>query len=167
MVDHDPGVSVTLPTGDKVTDPASATRYLMSPVADLNPVASAGREAGENYQIVLSETPEAALPALAAAINANIGQGGKFDYQRKRKGIGYIQYPQFRAVSNFNVGLFMQQTGAFTLEQTLDTAGAFAMAESSNRQPGAPHHLVPKTAYWIEVGYRTGEKGIFGKAAAQ
>jgi len=39
--------------------------------------------------------------------------------------MGFTQLRQFRDVSNFNVGLYMQQAG-FTLDETLSIAGGFA-----------------------------------------
>ena len=44
---HGPAVDVKLPDGSAVPDPKSPTGNLRSPVADLNPVAEAGRELSE------------------------------------------------------------------------------------------------------------------------
>jgi len=41
----DPGVAVTLPNGQTISDPKSPTGKPMSPVADLTGVAAAGRQA--------------------------------------------------------------------------------------------------------------------------
>jgi len=57
----------------------------MAPVADLTPVASAGREVGETYRDLLNdpETAASALPYLAASMLINVGRGDRFDYQRR------------------------------------------------------------------------------------
>ncbi|HWA69410.1 MAG TPA: hypothetical protein VG821_06215, partial [Rhizomicrobium sp.] len=74
-------------------------------------------------------------------------------------------FPQFRDVSNFNVGLYMQQTGQFSEEDTLSLAGTFARYFSSNYMPNQPHGLDPRTASLIKAGYNTGASGVLGKAA--
>ena len=93
-----------------------------------------------------------------------LGHAGKFDYQRDGSFFsGYVQYPQFRDISNFNVGLFCQQAGT-TLEETLNLAGTFAKHFSINAKPGQPHGLDSDTAKFIEVGFRAGESGLYGQA---
>lgn len=50
-----------------------------------------------------------ALPYLAIGLLLNVGYGGRFDYQRQGNHVtGFTQIPQYRDVSNFNVGLFSQ-----------------------------------------------------------
>jgi hypothetical protein len=73
---------------------------------------------------------------------------------------GFQQLPQFRDVSNFNVGLFSQQAG-MTLEQTLNVAGDFANLLSGNFSPNSPHGLDPRTADFITGGYNEGASGAF------
>ncbi|MEI6204153.1 MAG: hypothetical protein WCP68_19575, partial [Enhydrobacter sp.] len=68
--------------------------------------------------------------------------------------------PQFRNVSNFNVGLFMQQAG-IPLPITLTVAGRFASKYSSNYRPDEEYGLDPQTREFIENGYRVGEGGAF------
>jgi hypothetical protein len=163
------GVAVTLPNGRPVLDPGSPTGHLMSPVANLANVAAAGRDAGTKYR-ALQLDPDgntSALTYLVAAARANLTQGGTFDYQRKRDSQGFIQLPQFRPVANFNVGLYMQQAGVFSLDETLQIAGRFAGHMSSNARPDQPYELDPVTAHWIEQGYRAGESGAFGSAVGQ
>ncbi len=112
--------------------------------------------------------PDAASGAvfyLMGSIGANVGTGGVFDYQRSGNFLtGFTQYPQFRDVSNFNVGLFMQQTGLFTHDQTMTIAGDFAKHFSSNYQPNQPYGLAPRTAQWITNGYNAGASGVYGKS---
>ena len=164
-----PGVSVVLPNGRQVADPKSPTGKLMSPAGDLTGVAAAGRDAGDDYRLMVAGPGqgEGALEALLTNANVNVGQGGTFDYQRRRDDRGFVQYPQFRSVANFNAGLFMQQTGVFSLDETLSVAGGLAVAESSNRRWNEPHFLDPVRAYWIRQGYLAGESGVFGRAANQ
>lgn len=89
-----------------------------------------------------------------------------FDYQRSGNYVtGLNQLPQFRDVSNFNVGVYMQQTGQFLEEDTLSIAGTFAKYFSSNYMPDKPYGLDPRTAALIGVGYRTAASGAFGNAA--
>ncbi len=166
------GTHVILPSGKMVANQYSKTGYLISPVADLNPVAEAGRQAGAIYQQMLTspdpDIQQAALPQFVSSINATVGQTGTFDYQRSGNRLtGLIQFPEFRDVSNFNVGLYMQQTGQFSEEETLSLAGTFARWFSSNYMPDQPYGLDPRTASFIRTGYRTGAGGVFGEAAKQ
>jgi len=92
-----------------------------------------------------------------------IAQGGEFDYQRKAatgEKSGFVQLRQFRNISNFNVGLFMQQAG-FPLEVTLGLACGYAWMNSSNYRPDAPYGLDPQTREFIEHGYAAGKSGVF------
>ncbi len=135
----------------------------MAPVADLSPVATTGREVGETYKNLLNdpETASGALPYLAASMLINVGQGGRFDYQRRGNHItGFIQLPQYRDVSNFNVGLFCQQAG-LSLDETLTAAGNFARILSLNAKPDRPYRLDPRTAEFIKVGYDAGRSHVF------
>ncbi len=161
------GVTVTLPNGRRIPDPNSPTGFLMSPVADLGQVARAGRSIGAIYRQMLAD-PQAqsgAFGYLVGAIDAHVGQGGQFDYQRSgNRIVGFEQYRQFRDVSDFNVGLFMQQTGLFSLNGTLNISGEFAQVESSNARRGGSYGIDPRTSAWIATGYRTGESGVYGSA---
>ncbi|WEJ98470.1 MAG: hypothetical protein P0Y59_16150 [Candidatus Sphingomonas phytovorans] len=159
------GHPVRLPNGHRVTDDHSDSKLLMSPVTDLKDVAISGRKAGNTYRTLLNNpaTAESAFIYINSAIAQNLGQGGRYDYQRKGNHItGFIQLRQFRNVSNFNVGLFMQQTGLYTLEQTLQISGNFARLFSSNYREREPHGLDPQTARWIRNGYNAGRSGVYG-----
>ena len=167
----DQGRHVVLPNGKMVTNPYSDTGYLVSPTSDLSAVAGAGRQAGLQYQQMLSspdpDVQQAALPQFVTSINAAVSQGGDFDYQRTRAGYfsRYTQLPQFRDVSNFNVGVYLQQTGKFSEEDTLSLAGSFARLFSGNYSPDQSYGLAPRTADLIRTGFRTAASGVFGKAA--
>lgn len=93
-----------------------------------------------------------------------LAHGGGFDYQRlwspDDDAPGYLQLRQFRDVSNFNVGLYMQQVGIF-LWTTLTVAGEYAEKHSSNYMPNEPYGLDPRVKRWIERGYEAGETGGF------
>lgn len=113
--------------------------------------------------------PGATAPSTAALhqayerTRAAIGQGGEFDYQRKAAvggKDGFVQLRQFKNVSNFNVGLYMQQAG-FPLEATLGIAGWYAERNSSNYQPDEPYGLDPQTREFIEQGHAIGASGAF------
>jgi hypothetical protein len=156
---------------------------MMSPVADLAPVAAAGRAVGERYRAIASVSPDAAELYLKAQLGINVATGGKFDYQRRgpqleglanevlrRQNVNkavrdwaaepFIQRRQFRSVSNFNVGLFCQQAG-LSLEKTLTLAGEWASQASSNADADDPHGLNAKTVEFIIRGYGAGRSGAF------
>jgi hypothetical protein len=110
-------------------------------------------------------TLEAAAKAyLAERLGTNVGTGGTFDYQRSGNMLSYLQLvglkrffsfkqlPQFRDVSNFNVGLFCQKAG-LSLNQTLSIAGDFAKLFSSNSNSAQSFGLAPRTAEFIRYGY--------------
>jgi len=162
-----PGVPVRLANGQTVSDLNSPTGMLMSPVADLSPVAASGRRTGEIYRTMLSN-PEAAAGAasfLGASLDAAVGQGGNFDYQRQANhSTGFTQLPQFTDVSNVNVGLFAQQAG-LTLDEALRIAGTLARLGSGNARPTEPHGLDPRTAQFISTGVNLGKSGAFDKPA--
>ncbi len=136
----------------------------MSPVADLSEIVVTGQRIGNTYSTLLN-SPEAsgsALPYLLMALNQAVGQGGTYDFQRKGNRItGFTQYPQFRDVSNFNVGLVTQAAG-LSLDETLSLAGTLAKFESSNYSPNNPYGLSLQTAAFITLGYATGQSGVFG-----
>jgi len=180
--DISPGEVVVLPNGAQVADGErlddrnkrnkSPTGYMMSPVADLAPVAEAGRRTGEMYRSLLqSDDPLDAPSYLTFALFKAVGTGGDFDYQRRgpqlaglvkdRLGVKdtFAQRPQYRNVSNFNVGLFAQQAG-MSLEDTLTTAGEWAKLFGTS-DPSAPYGLHRQTAKFIEDGHRAGQSGAF------
>lgn len=165
----DDGEIVVLPDGSKIADSASPTGYLMSPIANhLGRVVTAARLAG--FFRGLSGTPlppVTAAPAYYMSLGINLGHGGTFDYQRQGNSItGYTQYPQFRNVSNFNVGLFGQQAG-LSLDETLRIAGAYAGFFSNNANPNRPHDLDEKTEEFIARGYEDITSGIVESSAAR
>jgi hypothetical protein len=158
--------AAVLPGGSTVPDPHSATGRMLSPVADLSPVAVAGRQTGQMYRTLLRSPTGSggALPYLAVTTLSNVGQGGAFDYQRQGNRLtGFTQLPQYRDVSNFNVGLFCQQAG-LSLDETLTAAGRFAGIFSSNAKLDQPYGLDQQTAEFIKVGYKVGRSGVFDPA---
>jgi hypothetical protein len=163
------GHPVLLPNGKGLRDmnPHWNSKYLMSPTSDLRPVANEGRAVGLNFQRMMANPilSDQAYTLLLQSIDMNVGQGGKFDYQRSgHRMSGFTQLPQFRNVSNFNVGLFMQQTGLFSLDETLRVAGTFAKLFSSNSRSDTPYHLDERTEKWIRLGYSAGETRLYGLA---
>ncbi|MBS0219451.1 MAG: hypothetical protein JSR91_01795 [Proteobacteria bacterium] len=86
-----------------------------------------------------------------------------FDYQRRAYPFGkdgFTQLPQFRDVSNFNVGLISQQAGV-PLWYTLMRAGEYARARSNNYKPDQRYGLDPQTREFIELGYRVGASRVY------
>jgi RHS repeat-associated protein len=162
-----PGTPVVLPNGASVPDPKSPTGKMMAPVADLRPVAAAGREAKRDIkQMMLSGDGSAVLGFLAGALGSNVGTGGQFDYQRMgpQSDIltgGFQQLRQFKAVSNFNVGLFAQQAG-LTIDDLKNIGGAFFKAFSTNKDRSGPNGIDPETYhFWVE-GFQAGGSGVYG-----
>lgn len=140
----------------------------MSPTADLSPAATSGSAAGTTFSILLrTDDGSPALPYLVGTLAAAVGRGGNYDYQRMGPqsavlGLGmFQQLPQFRDVSNFDVGLFAQQAG-LTLDETLKFAGVYAQIMSSNKNPDRPYGLDPRTAELTILGYTTGATGVYG-----
>jgi len=134
----------------------------MAPTADLSEVAAAGRQAKETLD-KLSVFPPAYLAYLAGTLGSNVGQAGRFDYQRQGNIVtGYTHLQQFVKVSNLNVGLFAQQAG-LTLDQTLIIAGEFARLRSSNGEDG----LNRTQREFITLGYKIGASGMFDRPPAR
>ncbi len=159
------GEFVVLPDGSKVPDPDSPTGYLMSPVADLSRVAAAGRETGFYYRLLsrVALPPIAAAPFLYGSLDLHLGHGGSFDYQRRGNLVtGYTHFPQFRHVSNFNVGLFGQQAG-LSLDDTLSNAGRYARVFSGNAKSDQRYGLDETNVNFITAGYNAGKSGVFGR----
>ena len=156
-----PGVPVKLPNGKTVPDPHSPTGVMMGPSSSASDVAAAGKSTGNTVAVLnAAGMPVTAASVLAVSLGTNVGTGGKFDDQRMGPQSdvltgGFQQLPQFRDVSNFNVGLFAQQAG-MSLDSTLRTAGEFAKHFSSNASPNSPYGLDSRTAEFIRVGYQAG-----------
>lgn len=151
----------------------------MSPIDDLSLVARAGRAArtawiseGIAIAALTPENLEKHYKQVYAFVRSALAQGGEFDYQRKAalgEKSGFVQLRQFRNVSNFNVGLFMQQA-AFPLKATLWIAGQYAKENSSNYRPDQDYGLDPQTRDFIERGRErkqdeSGTPWPFGQAA--
>jgi hypothetical protein len=162
-----PSIEVRLPDGSFVAD-AHETKYnqtghLLAPMADLSHVAQAGREAGAVFRQFLDngETAASAEPYLVATLVSHFGHGGLFDYQRQGNAIaGYTQLPQFRHVSNFNIGLFAQQAG-MSLDEALGYAGLYAQFLSSNTKADQPFGLDSESREFIAKGFQAGASGAF------
>jgi hypothetical protein len=163
------GVPVRLPDDSTIPEPEhSPTGQLMSPVGDLSQVAAAGRQTGSTFFSLVGngETGGGAMPYLLSSLAVHLGHGGRFDYQRVGNHItGFTQLPQFRDVSNVNVGLFAQQAG-LSLDQALSCAGSFASVFSGNAKSDEPHGLDTETAKFIKRGFEIGQSGVFGPPAA-
>jgi hypothetical protein len=169
------GRVVVLPNGQTIPDPGSPTGFVMSPVADLGPVAAGGRRVGATFQQLLSDpnAAESAVNYLAVALYRALGHGGFFDYQRSGNqilgeltgGAVFTQLPQFRAVANVNVGLFCQQAG-LTLDRALSLAGGYARVMSNNSRPDQPNGLDPISAQFVIIGYNLGQNGTYGQNPA-
>jgi hypothetical protein len=162
-----PSCEVRLPDGSFVEDTHNPTGHMLAPMADLSHVAQAGRDIGATYRELLKnpDTAISADPYLGTTLYLYLRQGGLFDYQRRRDdnaADGYQHLPQFRHVSNFNIGLIAQQAG-FGLEDTLRMAGTYASLHSSNYQPDRPYGLDPENAEFITKGFQAGASGAFDR----
>jgi hypothetical protein len=162
-----PAVPVVLPNGQQIPT-GDNPPFLMSPTADLAPVAAAGREIGGIYSELLNSTeatdPNAigvASMYLYANLGIYLGYGGIFDYQRQGNLVtGFVHFPKFANVSNFNVGLFCQQAG-LTLNETEAIAGTFATIFSNSHHFIKPYFLADSASKYIVLGYQTGASGVF------
>jgi len=104
-----PGVPVKLPNGKTVNNPYT-NAPLMSPTSDLSNVAARSREIKQKAILYagwgqdLSGVTTGVV--LKEELQKAVAQNGDFDYQRVTLAAGDLQQlPQFRDVSNFNVGL--------------------------------------------------------------
>ncbi len=167
----DAGKPITLPDGSRIVDPngSSPSGYIMSPVADLSPIAAAGQRAGKLYRGMMADPRNKAnaINVLLLNLFTNVGTGGAFDYQREgNQIIGHLtqftQLRQFRDVSNINVGLYCQQAG-LTLDETLKEAGGYARLFSSNARPNQPYGLHPLQKQFITMGFEIGRSGVYDK----
>lgn len=103
------------------------------------------------------------LAYLAAALGSNVGQGGKFDYQREANSDGsFTHLNQFVHVSNFNVGLFCQQAG-LSFDETVEIAGTYATfrSKNKNKQPYVPNS---DNYEFMKKGYEAGKSGMFANS---
>jgi hypothetical protein len=156
------GVPVELPNGQRLPDSSSPTGWLMSPTPDATSVARSGQLLGSMLG-VMSRKPEAALTLVAAWLGLSLGHGGKFDYQREGNSItGFVQYRQFRDVSNFNIGLLAQQAG-LPEEFVLFAAGLYARLLSSNARPDLPYGQEKQNVMMINLGYKVGMSHVFNR----
>jgi hypothetical protein len=139
----------------------------MGPVDDLAAVAAAGRKIGEMYQIMSAHEPIAAATYLAAQLGLHVGHGGLFDYQREGKTLsGFTQLPQWRNVSNVNVGVLCQQAG-LSLDDTLRIAGAYARMRSRNADPTRATGLDERTEEYTRIGHEIGRNGVFNAPSSR
>ena len=163
-----PGVAVRLPNGKTVADPSSSTGVLMSPTADLRDVAAAGSRIKNTASAVAKSERGmgygwGVLSIVAQGLRNEVRQNGDADYQRVSLTDGGLQQlPQFRNVSNFNVGLVAQQAG-LSLDDVLTIAGTYARLNSSNYRKDQPYGLDPVTREWTEIGYKAGASGVYDK----
>ncbi len=159
-----PGVPVKLPNGKTIPAGHSTTGVLMSPKADLSDVAAAGKQIRQTMGQLLSSAQGggAALGYLASALKSDLKQNRDFDYQRASFVSGDLQQlPQFRDVSNFNVGLLGQQAG-LSQDELLTIVGLYARLNSSNYRPDQPYGLDPQTRELTVLGYQVGASGAYG-----
>jgi hypothetical protein len=99
---------------------------------------------------------------LKEGLQKAVAQNGDFDYQRATLADSDLQQlPQFRDVSNFNVGLIGQQSG-LSLDTLLQIVGHYAQGYSSNADSDQPYGLNPRTRDLTILGYQTGASGVYG-----
>jgi RHS repeat-associated protein len=162
-----PGVEVKLPNGKYVDDPRSPTGHMMAPAADLSDVAAAGKETKKIFEHLLaSDDGSSAIPFLIGSLAATVATGGQYDYQRVGPQSdlvtgGFQQLRQFKAVSNFDVGLFAQQAG-LTLSETIGIASTYAKMISTNKDRSGTGGMDPETYHFTVLGYQTGAGGAYG-----
>jgi hypothetical protein len=114
--------------------------------------------------IVSSGDPNAGAAVagyFASALKKAVAHNGDFDYQRASFGGPLQQLPQFRDVSNFNVGLLGQQAG-LSQDELLTIVGGYARLRSGNSKSDEPYGLDSRTRELTELGYEVGASGAFG-----
>jgi len=161
------GVFMRMPGGELIPDRYSPTGYLMGPAwGDLSRVAEAGREQGELVgRLFAKGHPVMALATELIGLGINLGQAGRFDWQREGSWLqGYTQYRQFRDVSNVNVGIFAKEAG-IPKEVALTIAGLYALVKSSNRRIDQPYFLDERTRVFIELPYDATRKATQSRAS--
>jgi hypothetical protein len=160
-----PGIPVKLPNGATVPDRYAPGGQLMAPTADLSDVATAGKKIKKRFEALLRDDPSGitAFTYLATALKETLHQNGDYDYQRASFVSGQLQQlPQFRDVSNFNVGLLGQQAG-LSLNELLTIAGTYARFNSSNYRADQPFGLDPQTRDLTILGFNSGASGLYGQ----
>ncbi|MGE3784595.1 MAG: hypothetical protein AB7H71_17875 [Alphaproteobacteria bacterium] len=131
---------VVFPDGKPISDPSSATGTLLAPPhADFREVYSAGRHIANspfNEQFPL--------------IDAAIGHGGKYDYQRDpaKKEV----YDAYVHAANYSAGVYMAGAG-YTLEDTLALAALYAFRHSSNYSTTSRFEWI--TRGWLDANAGT------------
>jgi len=92
--------------------------------------------------------------------NSQIGQYGKFDFQRNR-GLGEcsaggtnVFYPAYTDASNFGVGVYMNGAG-YSLSETVEIGDTFALFKSSNAGATAQSQLWTNGWYAAQSGNLT------------
>jgi hypothetical protein len=158
------GVPVLMANGDPVPDTYSVTKMLMSPTSDVGPVVTAGRLFGLAVGEAFGRSPIFGVEAFVLGLGAYFVHGGIFDYQRRGFPGFTTFYPEFRDVSNFNIGVFAQQAGIS--ETTISRiAGAFAVvrgATNAQRIGWDPQNWMPtQNRRMIHLGYSLGARGAF------
>jgi hypothetical protein len=121
---------------------------------------SAGRSHESGMQML---AVAARIDALVFSLAAYLATGGIFDYQRTGFPGFFQQYPQYRDVSNFNIGVFAQQAGLS--ETTISRiAGVFAVLFSANAHLNGldpQNWMAPQNREMIHLGYSLSTEGVF------
>ena len=137
---HD-AVVVTPPHGKPIHDKDSKTKSLMAPPrADFREVYAAGRA-------IVSLPPFRQYPHAGA----DIGQGGKYDFQRDVPDLKF--YHAYTNSANYAVGVYMAGAG-YALSATLLLAKYYAWEHSAN-------YDVQDREKWITRGWEDGKAGLW------
>lgn len=159
-------VPVVLPNGQalRVDSSKGAEGPLMSPTSDLSEVAATGRKTGDFVRAAILNDPKnapAAIGYLLARLGLDLGQGGSFDFQREGNNLtGWKHFPWYEYVSNFNIGLYLQQAG-LPLSVALGISGLYASLFSKTRSVDSGK------ADLIRQGYAVGKSGSFEPSTGQ
>jgi hypothetical protein len=156
------GTAVKDPKGNTVIDP-NTNAPLASPTGSLQSVANAGKQFGKDLKTMMNTGgPDAFTAAMLAGLDAAVGHGGTFDYQRQHNSDGSVTFVSaFRDVSNYNIGLYAQQAG-IPLNDVLRLAQGYASVLSKNYDSSNPSGGNPRNAGMIRLGYAAGASGVYG-----
>ena len=137
----------------------------MSPTSDVGPVVKAGQRFGLSVARALGHGFVTGAETFVIGLGLNSGTGGIFDYQRTGFPGFFTPHPQYRDVSNFNIGVFAQQAG---LPETMIAriAGVFAIVFSSNAHLNGfdpQNWMAPRNREMINLGYSLSAQGAFAQ----
>jgi len=174
------GHPLLMRNGEPIPDVYSRTGIMISPTTDVSPVVAAGQLLGRCLALEQELTPSRSIivqaqgfiwttETLFIGLGSTLGWGGLFDYQRTGAPGFFQQYPQYRDVSNFNIGVLAQQAGLSEayIQRIAGLAAAIGSSNSSFSL-SRPETWQSRAQDWnslqnqqlIHLGYGLSEQGV-------